>query len=146
MLAFFLLFAQLIAVFGYSGVDVSQATSQSSFECLKSNGYHFACVRVYRSSGSCDPNGPTTINNAWKGGMSYVDGYIFPCYSCGNPAGQIDATINCLKSSGVSYSARHENGTAVSTSTGATYGMLWLDVEGPQSTVSPISRIFSFQY
>jgi hypothetical protein len=21
--------------------------------------------------------------------MSHVDGYIFPCYSCGNPAGQV---------------------------------------------------------
>ena len=33
-------------------------------------------------AGQPDPNGPANINDAWNGGMSYVDGYIFPCYSC----------------------------------------------------------------
>lgn len=28
------------------------------------------------------------VYNAWDGGMKYVDVYLFPCYSCGNPAGQ----------------------------------------------------------
>ena len=56
---------------------------------MKSYGYSFAIVRVYQSNGVCDPNGPATINDAWTGGMSYVDGYIFPCYSCGNPAKQV---------------------------------------------------------
>lgn len=71
------------------GVDVSQRTYSSSFSCLKSNGYSFAIVRVYQSNGQCDPNGPYSIEDAWSGGMSYVDGYIFPCYSCGNPAKQV---------------------------------------------------------
>ncbi len=44
--------------------------------------------------------------------MAHVDGYIFPCYSCGNPAGQMDSTISNLKSSN------------------ATFGMIWIDVEG----------------
>lgn len=79
----------LASVWGYSGVDVSSATSQSSWSCMKSDGKTFAIVRVYRSSGSVDTNGPTTISNAWAGGMNYVDGYIFPCYSCGNAAGQV---------------------------------------------------------
>ena len=77
------------AVVANTGVDVSQRTYSSSFSCMKSYGYSFAIVRVYQSNGVCDPNGPATINDAWAGGMSYVDGYIFPCYSCGNPAKQV---------------------------------------------------------
>lgn len=89
MLQFFVLLSFIAAAFATYGCDVSQATSQSSFSCLKNNGYNFAIVRVYRSSGSVDPNGPSSINNAWNGGMAHVDGYIFPCYSCGNPAKQV---------------------------------------------------------
>lgn len=85
------LFMAILAVaLATYGVDVSQRTSKSSFECLKSNGYHFAVVRVYQSNGKCDPNGPATITDAWNGGMSHVDGYIFPCYSCGNPRKQVE--------------------------------------------------------
>jgi hypothetical protein len=72
-----------------TGVDVSQRTYASSFSCIKSYGYNFAIVRVYQSNGQCDPNGPYTIEDAWSGGMAHVDGYIFPCYSCGNPAKQV---------------------------------------------------------
>jgi hypothetical protein len=72
------------------GVDVSQRTYLSSWQCLAQNNYHFAIVRVYRSSGSVDPNGPASIEDAWAGGMSHVDGYIFPCFSCGNPAKQVN--------------------------------------------------------
>lgn len=89
VLAFIVCVALFSSAFATYGVDVSQATSSSSFSCMKSNGYSFAIVRVYQSSGHTDPNGPTTIANAWAGGMSHVDGYIFPCYSCGNPAGQV---------------------------------------------------------
>ena len=71
------------------GVDLSQATSLSSLQCVKNYGYDFAIPRVYKSTGSPDPNGPSNINNAWAAGMSHVDGYIFPCYSCGNPAKQV---------------------------------------------------------
>lgn len=38
------------------GVDVSSRVSTSSWQCLKSNGYHFAIVRVYQSNGKPDPN------------------------------------------------------------------------------------------
>ena len=98
----------------YKGVDVSQRTYTSNFQCMKSNGASFAIVRVYQSSGHTDSNGPATIKDAWSGGMSHVDGYIFPCYSCGNPAKQMDDTVNALKNAG------------------AKYGMLWIDVEGTQ--------------
>lgn len=74
----------------YSGVDLSQRTYSSSFNCMVNSGYNFAIVRVYQSNGHPDSNGPASINDAWAGGMSYVDGYIFPCYSCGNPAQQVN--------------------------------------------------------
>jgi hypothetical protein len=53
------------------------------------NDYHFAVVRVYEEVGRIDPNGAQTIKNAWAGGMAHVDGYIFPCLRCGNPAQQV---------------------------------------------------------
>lgn len=87
--------ASIVVTLATYGVDVSQSTSKSSFECLKSNGYTFAVARVYKSNGAVDTNGPTTITNAWNGGMAHVDGYIFPCYSCGNGAKQVRA-IYCI--------------------------------------------------
>ena len=89
ILAFIVCVALFSSTYAYHGVDVSQLTSSSSFNCMVNNGYSFAIVRVYCSSGHTDSNGPSSIANAWAGGMSYVDGYIFPCYSCGNPAGQV---------------------------------------------------------
>lgn len=90
MMLSILLVTQLIVVaFAYHGVDVSQRFYSSSFSCLVKSGYSFTVVRVYKSSGQPDSNGPLTISDAWAGGMSHVDGYIFPCYSCGNPAKQV---------------------------------------------------------
>ncbi|RYG64455.1 hypothetical protein EON64_13955 [archaeon] len=130
MLFFVALLALLAAAFATHGVDVSQATTQSSFSCLKSNGYSFAVVRVYQSAGHTDPNGAASIQNAWNGGMAHVDGYIFPCYSCGNAAKQMDDTINYLSSHGIYTMKEGElRGTSNSTS-GVTVGMIWLDIEG----------------
>lgn len=39
-----------------------------------------------------------------------MDAYIFPCFSCGNPRGQMNATVSTLR-----------NG-------GAEFGMIWLDI------------------
>jgi len=79
---------------------------------LIDNGYSFAVARVYMEVGEVDPNGAQTIINARAGGMSYVDGYIYPCLDCGNPAQQVIDTVNYLQQSG------------------ANYGMLWFDIEG----------------
>jgi len=98
---------------GATGVDLSQACYVDGFQCLVESGFSFAIIRAWMSTGAPDPVGPHTIYNAWDGNMSYVDAYMFPCYSCGNPAGQMDATIATLQN----YSD--------------TYGMLWLDIEGP---------------
>lgn len=98
----------------YRGVDVSQPTSVEAFQCLKENGYSFAVVRSYCSSGHTDANAVQTISNAWKGGMNNVDSYIFPCPTCGTPSAeqQVQDTVNSLK--------------------GVETGMLWLDIEGQQ--------------
>eukprot|EP01089_Gocevia_fonbrunei_P014493 TRINITY_DN3983_c0_g1_i7.p1 TRINITY_DN3983_c0_g1~~TRINITY_DN3983_c0_g1_i7.p1 ORF type:complete len:216 (-),score=55.47 TRINITY_DN3983_c0_g1_i7:314-961(-) len=96
------------------GVDVSQRTSRSSFECLKGRGIDFAVVRAFESIGRPDPNAPGTVADAWAAGLAHVDVYMFPCPTCGNPAGQVNSLMNFLHSNSVRY------------------GMIWLDIEGPQ--------------
>lgn len=89
MMFFVVCLAALSTALATVGVDVSQRTYLSNWQCVKNYGYDFAIIRVYQSNGACDPNGPANINDAWNAGMAHVDGYIFPCYSCGNPAGQV---------------------------------------------------------
>eukprot|EP00118_Oscarella_pearsei_P000054 m.4085 g.4085 ORF g.4085 m.4085 type:complete len:239 (+) comp10183_c0_seq1:76-792(+) len=96
---------------GVMGVDVSAVVSRSAFECLKSTGYSYAIVRAHHSNGGVDKNAPTTIANAWAAGFSHVDAYLFPCYRCGDPAGQASETASYLKNQGTRY------------------GTLWLDIE-----------------
>jgi hypothetical protein len=95
------------------GVDLSQECLPAGFQCLYNNGFRFAIIRAWMSTGQPDPVGPHTIYNAWSGNMSHVDAYLFPCYSCGNPTGQVSAAVANLKS-------YNDN-----------YGMLWFDIEGP---------------
>lgn len=85
----FLLIALLPLFFAYRGVDVSSRVYTGTWQCLANSGYSFAIVRVYQSNGRVDYNGAATINDAHAGGISYVDGYIFPCFSCGNPEAQV---------------------------------------------------------
>jgi len=101
-------------VYATYGLDLSSACAESTFACLKSAGYRFAVPRGYCSDGVVDPNVINTVKNAWAGGMAHVDVYMFPCPTCGNPAGQVQTAVNNLRSHG------------------ATFGMLWLDIEGTQ--------------
>eukprot|EP01033_Poteriospumella_lacustris_P003648 gene3649-2630_t len=96
------------------------------------------------SYGAPDPNGPATINDAWNAGMAHVDGYIFPCYSCGNPAGQMDATIDYLSSHNVRMLKEGELRESSNSTVGASVGMLWLDVEGTQYWSSSTSANVNF--
>jgi len=100
-------------VFAVYGLDLSAATSQASFDCLKSNGYDFAVARAYQSIGRVDPNVATSVNRAWAAGFSHVDVYLFPCFSCGNPASQVSTTVSYLRNNNIKF------------------GMLWFDIEGP---------------
>jgi GH25 family lysozyme M1 (1,4-beta-N-acetylmuramidase) len=145
-----LLLALFAAAFATYGVDVSQRTYSSNFQCMVQNGYSFAIVRVYRSTGSPDPNGPYTINDAWSGGMSYVDGYIFPDYFKGNGAQQVKDTVNYLASNGLKHVSRpHDDSSPALTAEEvenfkSTYGMLWLDIEGTQYWSSSTSSNVAF--
>mmetsp|Transcript_4056 Transcript_4056/g.9985 ORF Transcript_4056/g.9985 Transcript_4056/m.9985 type:complete len:144 (-) Transcript_4056:357-788(-) len=94
------------------GVDVSGACLVSNWQCLAKGGYSFGIVRALRSNGSPDTNAPHTVYNAWDGGMKHVDVYFFPCYKCGNAAGQVKSAVDYLKS----YNAK--------------WGTTWLDIEG----------------
>mmetsp|Transcript_18241 Transcript_18241/g.25540 ORF Transcript_18241/g.25540 Transcript_18241/m.25540 type:complete len:216 (+) Transcript_18241:88-735(+) len=99
---------------GTYGIDVSSAIYVNNFQCIKGDGYVFVVIRCWQSNGQADPNCPHTIYNAWDGGMEYVDVYMFPCYSCGNPSGQVKSMIDYLNS----YNCK--------------WGMVWFDIEGPQ--------------
>lgn len=94
------------------GVDISQPYPASSFQCLRNNGRTFAIIRCYQSNGRVDANCAQSVANAWAGGMSYVDLYMFPCPKCGNAANQVNQLHDYLTSKGIKY------------------GQLWLDIEG----------------
>lgn len=152
MLRFLISLALMGMALATRGVDMSQATSQSAFSCMVSNGYTFTIARVYCSSGHPDSNGPTSINNAWKGGMKHVDGYIFPCPTCStSPQQQVIDTINYLKANSLQIARReaHEESApftvmANSTVGSATVGMLWIDVEGTQYWTTSYSKNINF--
>ncbi|EGC32614.1 hypothetical protein DICPUDRAFT_81570 [Dictyostelium purpureum] len=108
-----LIFLAVQRTVAFSGIDISQAASVGFFQCAKNAGFDFAIVRGYCSTGEIDPNGAQSIINARDAGVEYVDSYLFPCSSCGNGAGQAVSLVNHLKD------------------TGANFGMIWLDIEGP---------------
>ena len=98
------------------GVDVSQPVSKADWKCLQTPGgqgpVEFAIVRVHEETGHIDENGLATIKAAHAAGIPHVDGYLFPCFRCGNPADQVSATISAIRGAGTSI------------------GMLWYDIEG----------------
>jgi hypothetical protein len=53
------------------GVDVNVPTSTQTFNCLKTAGYQTAFVRIYKSDGSYDLNGPPNLLNANSGQNFY---------------------------------------------------------------------------
>lgn len=112
------LFASVSGALARVGVDVSSAVSTETWQCLMRPGgqgpIEFAIPRVYRSSGSVDPNGAQTIKNARAAGIKYVDGYIFPCAPC-----------NATKGAGAQVREAVEH----LQDEGAEFGMLWYDIE-----------------
>eukprot|EP00033_Pygsuia_biforma_P000075 GCRY01000095.1.p1 GENE.GCRY01000095.1~~GCRY01000095.1.p1 ORF type:complete len:245 (+),score=29.26 GCRY01000095.1:103-735(+) len=108
----FALLCCFAASFATTGVDVSTSVEPHQFQCMKEHGIHFAIVRAFCSSGRVDEHGVHTVANAWRGNMSHVDIYMFPCPHCGDAARQVDEMI-------------HHMGTVK-------YGMVWLDIEGSQ--------------
>ncbi|CAG9314774.1 unnamed protein product [Blepharisma stoltei] len=107
--ALIILALTVIAVNATLGTDVSTAVSASQWSCLKSNSRVFTIIRGYQSFGQVDPNVVNNIKNARAGGQADVDVYIFPCVTCGNPAGQATALVDAIR--------------------GQNYGMVWIDIE-----------------
>ncbi|KAF8354380.1 hypothetical protein PRIPAC_96003 [Pristionchus pacificus] len=108
-----LLLSSLAVATATIGFDAEQPISTSTFTCLKSSGYSFYISRVHRSNGAIDSTGVTNIKNAWSGGLSHVDGYIFPCLSPNCPSAT-DQAINAVD-------ALKNGGTKI--------GRMWIDVE-----------------
>jgi len=108
------------------GVDVSAAVSTSDFSCLAKQGYTFAIVRCFQSTGVVDPNCATTAANAHAAGLD-VDLYLFPCFKCGNAFSQMDNVSSYAKSKGVKYET------------------LWLDIEGTQYWGTQAANVQFFQ-
>eukprot|EP01104_Vermistella_antarctica_P008631 TRINITY_DN2169_c1_g1_i2.p1 TRINITY_DN2169_c1_g1~~TRINITY_DN2169_c1_g1_i2.p1 ORF type:complete len:292 (+),score=12.47 TRINITY_DN2169_c1_g1_i2:54-929(+) len=92
------------------GVDISQLYDTYDFSCLVNNGYDFAIMRCWDSSGSFDGNCAGTVADAWAAGMAHVDVYMFPCV--GDDA---TTSVNDL------YNDLTLNDV--------TFGTLWLDIE-----------------
>ena len=72
------------------GVDVS--TLHPDCKCLKSHGQSFFIPRCYQSNGKVDPNCAKNLDNGHAAGLK-IGLYMFPCFSCGNPAKQVEDTI-----------------------------------------------------
>ena len=98
------------------GVDYSSLVSVSSHQCFKNNGYTFAIPRCWCSVGSVDSNCVQNCKKAHSGGMSRVDTYFFPCYSCGNIAGQVSTFWNHVVANQMDFTR------------------LWMDIEGTWSS------------
>ena len=91
------------------GIDFQNNITLSQFTCLKNEQEKdFVILRAYRSFGAVDPSINTNLAYAKQAGFKYIDIYMFPCFKCGNPKGQVDAMIEGVKES---------------------YGMVWIDVE-----------------
>jgi hypothetical protein len=60
------------------GVDVSQLFSESTYQCMKTNGYHFVIIRGFSSYGAPDQHAVQGLKNAKAAGLT-TDIYMFPC-------------------------------------------------------------------
>lgn len=89
---------------GLYGVDVSQPTSQSAFECMKTqHAVSFVIIRSYTELGSPDSAVVDTAKAAHAAGLD-VSVYHFPDTSQ-SASSQISADINYLRDHGVSFSS-----------------------------------------
>lgn len=109
-----------IVVHGTIGIDVSVAVSESTWSCMETEGVDFMIARIYRSSGEVDTNGAATISAARQAGINYTDAYLFPCYSCGDAAGQVQDAVSSLSD--------------------VDFGMLWYDIENYEWSSSESSN------
>ena len=98
------------------GFDISTLHEVSHFKCFIENGWTFIIPRCYRGIAIMDENCRQNMINARDAGMSRIDAYFFPCFSCGNVAGQVTSYYNEL----ITYEVQPER--------------TWFDVEGEWSS------------
>ncbi len=110
----------------YYGVDVSQPYGVAAFQCLVRENLLFAVIRCYQSVGRPDPNCASSVANAHAAGMKVltnpnhadcvqvVDGYFFPCPTCGPAANQVNQMLSYFNANRVNIKT------------------MWLDIEGTQ--------------
>ena len=109
------------------GVDIAEAVSVSSIECLKDLGYDsYFIFRAWRSLGKFDSNAATTNKNALSAGFtaSNIDAYFYPCYSCGDAAGQVATFWSSVTSNSMKFYR------------------LWFDIEGTWSSSKSNNKSF----
>lgn len=68
--AYLLIVLLTIDVLATIGFDISQATSTATYTCLKNQGYSFAIVRAYRSTGTIDPAASQNLQSARAAGLN----------------------------------------------------------------------------
>ena len=106
------------------GVDISTLHEVYHFQCLINNGFTFVIPRCYCSVGCMDDNCHQNMINAKNAGMSRIDTYFFPCFTCGNVAGQVASYYKEL----ITYSVQPER--------------TWFDVEGEWSSSTTTNQVF----
>ena len=106
------------------GLDISTLHTVSQMQCFVSNGFTFIIPRCYCSVGCMDDNCAQNVLNAKSGGMSRVDAYFFPCYSCGNVAGQVTSYWSSMTSQGIDVTRT------------------WFDIEGEWSSSYTTNQAF----
>ena len=106
------------------GIDYSTLTSVASHQCFIENGFTFAIPRCWCSVGEIDGDCVPSMQNAHAAGMSRVDAYFFPCYTCGNIAGQINTFWDYTIANQMDFTR------------------LWFDVEGEWSSSYGTNQAF----
>ena len=118
-LILFVVAAAFVAEASTHGIDCAYEYPQSSWNCLHNEqGIDFAIIRCYQSLGHVDPNCAASVQKAWNAGMKHVDLYMFPCPKCGSAAKQVTQLHDYVTANNVKF------------------GMVWLDIEGPQYWMS----------
>lgn len=121
------------------GVDLSVATTDETWKCLKSDfNVSYALIRVYRSNGLLDENSAASLMLAHTAGGIYdLHAYIFPCVSssaysqshdivCDAPADQVTKSIEYLESNGIKV---WRKGDVELDSSSPVVRRVWLDIE-----------------
>ena len=122
---FFIFFTTIFAA--RYGVDIAESISTSSITCLRDLGYDdFFIFRAWRSIGQFDSNAATTNSRAIDAGFASgnIDAYFYPCYSCGDAAGQVSTFWSTVTDKGMKFNR------------------LYFDIEGTWSSSTSTNRKF----